>query len=332
MTSKEGDPSSIRQRNYNDSQQRFHFLSKAKKHLKTTASNATTGPAVKKKGTISGVFLPCMQSILNIILFLRLPSITSQAGTIQTTIIILACASSTIMTAMSLSAISTSGDIMKGGPYYVISRTLGLEVGGALGLLYYFGSTMASSLCVLGGVEAFLLSIRGDEPVYSDINGGALGGSYEAVDSEVIGDGLARKLLETFSIVDEDSIEQMVELTEEMNVPAVRRPMDTEGDFLVLSRGVNFNVIDSFLDTQNLSLLLVLFLTIFVKMGFYRQSSTIFLVLMLGCIFSACLGVVLFAAGYYKGDLESWDKILFDNIHPHYQDDLDTKKATTFMR
>lgn len=108
----------------------------------------------RKFGTLDGVFLPCIQTILGVILFLRLPSITAQAGCMQTTLIILMCTTSTFPTALSLSAIATNGQIEAGGPYYVISRTLGAEIGGAIGLLFYIGTSISCSMYVLGAVEA----------------------------------------------------------------------------------------------------------------------------------------------------------------------------------
>jgi len=108
----------------------------------------------KKLGTMSGVFIPCLSNILGIILFLRLTNITGQAGCVMTTCIILISSLSTFLTALSLSAISTNGEIQAGGPYYVISRTLGIEIGGPLGLLYYLGTTLATSMYVLGAIEA----------------------------------------------------------------------------------------------------------------------------------------------------------------------------------
>ena len=107
-----------------------------------------------KLGTMSGVFLPCMQNILGVILFLRLPFIVAQAGCIQTTLIILFCVMSTALTSLSLSAIATNGTIQAGGPYYVISRNLGVEIGGALGFLFYLGTTIACSMYILGATEA----------------------------------------------------------------------------------------------------------------------------------------------------------------------------------
>jgi amino acid transporter len=111
----------------------------------------------KKKllGTAMGVYFPCMQNILGVILFLRLPFITGQAGAPMATVIILLCASSTFLTAQSMSAIATNGKITEGGPYFLVSRNLGPEWGGAIGILFYLGTSFASSMYILGAVEAF---------------------------------------------------------------------------------------------------------------------------------------------------------------------------------
>ncbi len=85
-----------------------------------------------------------------------MPSIyfLSKAGCILTSLIVLICATSTLLTGVSMSALATNGKIQAGGPYYIISRNLGVELGGALGLLFYLGTTIAASMYVLGAVEA----------------------------------------------------------------------------------------------------------------------------------------------------------------------------------
>lgn len=133
-------------------------------HASNTSQSSRFGPLIplahnsqkndKKFGTMDGVFLPCIQTILGVILFLRLTSITAQAGCMQTTLIILMCVTSTFPTVLSLSAIATNGTIEAGGPYYIISRTLGPEIGGAIGLLFYIGTTGSASMYVLGAIEA----------------------------------------------------------------------------------------------------------------------------------------------------------------------------------
>ncbi|EGB07220.1 hypothetical protein AURANDRAFT_53926, partial [Aureococcus anophagefferens] len=117
---------------------------------------AEAAPAAgeEKLGTFKGVFLPCLQNILGVILFLRLCWITGQAGALGATGIVLICATSTFLTALSLSAVATNGKVEAGGPYFVISRNLGPEVGTAVGLLFYLGTTIAASMYVLGAVEA----------------------------------------------------------------------------------------------------------------------------------------------------------------------------------
>ena len=121
--------------------------------LPPTPVSVTDSTDTQKLGTFKAVFLPCLQNILGIILYLRLTWITGQAGTFGTSGIVLICACSTFLTALSLSAIATNGRVEAGVPYFVISRNLGPEVGVAVGILFYLGTTIAASMYVLGAVE-----------------------------------------------------------------------------------------------------------------------------------------------------------------------------------
>eukprot|EP00587_Corethron_hystrix_P001032 CAMPEP_0113301168 /NCGR_PEP_ID=MMETSP0010_2-20120614/2508_1 /TAXON_ID=216773 ORGANISM="Corethron hystrix, Strain 308" /NCGR_SAMPLE_ID=MMETSP0010_2 /ASSEMBLY_ACC=CAM_ASM_000155 /LENGTH=944 /DNA_ID=CAMNT_0000154743 /DNA_START=249 /DNA_END=3083 /DNA_ORIENTATION=+ /assembly_acc=CAM_ASM_000155 len=114
-----------------------------------------TADGERKLGTVNGVFLPCLQNILGVILFIRLPFITGQAGCFLASLMLVICFTATFTTSLSLSALVTNGSIQAGGPYYIISRNLGVEIGGALGALFYLGTTVAASMYVLGAVEAF---------------------------------------------------------------------------------------------------------------------------------------------------------------------------------
>ena len=106
-------------------------------------TGAAANAAKKKMGTFFGVFVPCMQNILGTILYLRLSWIVGQAGIGLTFVVVGLCCSTTFLTSLSLSAIATNGAIKGGGPYYLISRALGPEFGGSVGLCFYLGTTVA---------------------------------------------------------------------------------------------------------------------------------------------------------------------------------------------
>ena len=67
------------------------------------------------------------------------------------------CLLQTMTTAISMSAIATNGVVSGGGSYFMISRALGPEFGGAVGLLFYLGTTVASSMYIVGAVEILLV-------------------------------------------------------------------------------------------------------------------------------------------------------------------------------
>ncbi|KAJ8272774.1 hypothetical protein GJAV_G00093280 [Gymnothorax javanicus] len=110
-------------------------------------------------GTFIGVYLPCLQNILGVILFLRLTWIVGTAGILETFAIVIMCCACTMLTAISMSAIATNGVVPAGGSYYMISRSLGPEFGGAVGLCFYLGTTFAGSMYILGTIEILLTYI-----------------------------------------------------------------------------------------------------------------------------------------------------------------------------
>ncbi|XDV27236.1 hypothetical protein PO909_030802 [Leuciscus waleckii] len=119
-------------------------------------------------GTFIGVFLPCMQNILGVILFLRLTWIVGTAGILEALAVIFMCCSCTMLTAISMSAIATNGVVPAGGSYYMISRALGPEFGGAVGLCFYLGTTFAGSMYILGTMEIFLTYIMPTANVFKE--------------------------------------------------------------------------------------------------------------------------------------------------------------------
>ncbi|XP_048832821.1 solute carrier family 12 member 7 isoform X4 [Brienomyrus brachyistius] len=117
-------------------------------------------------GTFMGVYLPCLQNILGVILFLRLTWIVGTAGIMESLAIVSMCCTCTLLTAISMSAIATNGVVPAGGSYYMISRSLGPEFGGAVGLCFYLGTTFAGSMYILGTIEILLTYIMPSAAIF----------------------------------------------------------------------------------------------------------------------------------------------------------------------
>lgn len=80
---------------------------------------------VIKLGWIQGVLIPCLLNIWGVMLFLRLAWVIAQAGIGLTLAIITLSYLVCVLTTLSLSAISTNGEVKGGGVYFLISRSLG---------------------------------------------------------------------------------------------------------------------------------------------------------------------------------------------------------------
>uniref|UniRef100_A0A8C5ECT1 Solute carrier family 12 member 3 n=1 Tax=Gouania willdenowi TaxID=441366 RepID=A0A8C5ECT1_GOUWI len=104
-------------------------------------------------GWVQGVMIRCMLNIWGVILYLRLPWITAQAGIGLTWAIILVSSCITGITGMSTSAIATNGKVKSGGTYFLISRSLGPELGGSIGLIFAFANAVAVAMHTVGFAE-----------------------------------------------------------------------------------------------------------------------------------------------------------------------------------
>ncbi|KRZ50260.1 Solute carrier family 12 member 1 [Trichinella nativa] len=115
----------------------------------------------QKLGWIKGVLIRCILCIFGVILYLRLSWITGQAGVLLTLAIVLLASSVTILTSLSLCAIATNGELNRrskntidGGAYFLLSRSLGPEFGGSIGLLFSFANAVAVAMYVVGFAES----------------------------------------------------------------------------------------------------------------------------------------------------------------------------------
>uniref|UniRef100_A0A452UQ19 Solute carrier family 12 member 3 n=1 Tax=Ursus maritimus TaxID=29073 RepID=A0A452UQ19_URSMA len=133
---------------------------------------------VVKFGWIKGVLVRCMLNIWGVMLFIRLSWIVGQAGIGLSVVVIIMATVVTTITGLSTSAIATNGFVRGGkfslftsfsvcknyyfwfffsfplgGAYYLISRSLGPEFGGAIGLIFAFANAVAVAMYVVGFAE-----------------------------------------------------------------------------------------------------------------------------------------------------------------------------------
>lgn len=128
--------------------QYFGFKKQIKNNIEL---NTTTN---QKFGTFLGVFVPCILMLFGVIIFLRLGWIVGLVGTSEVLIIITLAALIALVTTLSMSSIATNIEVGKGGVYYMLSRSLGIEVGGAIGIPLFFRQSLTIAFCCIGFAES----------------------------------------------------------------------------------------------------------------------------------------------------------------------------------
>ncbi|CAF3975806.1 unnamed protein product [Rotaria sp. Silwood2] len=108
--------------------------------------------------TISGVFCPIALSMFAISIFMRIGFVLAHAGVLQTLLQLSLCFIILFSTLLSVCALATNGAIEGGGVYHMISRALGPEFGGAIGLLFFFANVICNGQSVAALVEALVES------------------------------------------------------------------------------------------------------------------------------------------------------------------------------
>ncbi|KFD55491.1 hypothetical protein M513_03543 [Trichuris suis] len=128
-------------------------LSRKRSTLEIITGSISSKPA-QKLGWIQGVLIRCILCIFGVILYLRLAWITAHAGVALSLLIVFIASSVTMLTSLSLCAIATNGEVKGGGAYFLLSRSLGPEFGGSIGLLFSFANAVAVALYVVGFGES----------------------------------------------------------------------------------------------------------------------------------------------------------------------------------
>lgn len=107
-------------------------------------------------GAFKGVFTPSILTILGVIMYLRLGWVLGNLGLPLTLITVTVACSVTFLTGLSLSAIASNMKIGGGGAYYIISRSLGLEAGAAIGLPLFLAQSLGIAFYISGFSEALV--------------------------------------------------------------------------------------------------------------------------------------------------------------------------------
>ena len=107
----------------------------------------------KKLGTFLGVYTPTILTIFGVIMYMRAGELVGKMGLWPMVFIVLISNSITLITTLSFSSIATNKKVGVGGAYYIVSRSLGFEIGGAVGLPLFLSQALSITLYSFGLAE-----------------------------------------------------------------------------------------------------------------------------------------------------------------------------------
>jgi len=112
------------------------------------------GAETNQFGTFGGVFTPVVLTILGVIMFMRVGFVVGHAGLYAALAILVLSKAITTLTTLSLSAIATNLDVRVGGVYFMISRVLGPDIGGSIGMTLFVAQAVSVAFYTIGFTEA----------------------------------------------------------------------------------------------------------------------------------------------------------------------------------
>jgi len=134
------------------------------------AAEAQVGPQGQLLlGAFTGVFLPTLLTIFGVIMFVRVGWSVGNAGLAGTWLIMLLAMGITLATGLSLSSIATNTRIGPGGPYAILARSLGFEVGGGIGVPLFLTRPLGVAMYVIGFREGWLWVFPDHIPLLVDL-------------------------------------------------------------------------------------------------------------------------------------------------------------------
>ncbi len=119
--------------------------------------------------TFAGVFTPSILTILGAIMFLRAGYVVGEAGILNAFLILCAAEVISLLTAISMSAVATNTPVAGGGAYFLISRALGPQFGGAIGLALFLAQALSVPFYVLAFTNSLVLRFSSLAPWFLPI-------------------------------------------------------------------------------------------------------------------------------------------------------------------
>ena len=126
-------------------------------------------PKIKYFGTYQGVFTPTVLTILGVIMYLRHPWVVGNAGIIGAAVIVGISVGITLFTSLSMASMTTNIRIESGGAFSIISQSLGLEIGGSIGIPLYFSQACVVAMYIFGFREGWTWIFPEHSPLLVDV-------------------------------------------------------------------------------------------------------------------------------------------------------------------
>lgn len=131
------------------------------------AAPAGAGPPSARQarfGMFGGVFTPVVLGALGVVMFMRSGYVVGYAGLWLALLVLVLTTAITALTTLSLSAIATNLDVRGGGIYYMVSRVLGPDFGGSIGITLYLALAVSVAFHTIGFSEAFFVLVAHVSP------------------------------------------------------------------------------------------------------------------------------------------------------------------------
>lgn len=122
--------------------------------MQETSQTTSMPQSPHKFGTFLGVFTPSILTIIGVIMYLRFGWMVGSVGVWSALLIVTISTSITFITSLSVSAVATNMQVGVGGEYFLVSRSLGLEIGGAIGVPLFLARAVSVTLYSFGLAES----------------------------------------------------------------------------------------------------------------------------------------------------------------------------------